>query len=215
MRAMPSLLDRRQPLKFSAAPRARSRETMTVRGVGDRLAMMPLGETVVAAAARTQVQFTMREQEAWNWCFAAVAVSVSQCYDANSTWRQCDVANEVLPDLPADCDCCQEDGRCDKAGLVSEALTKVAVLDEVVSSALSFDNIQSEIAANRVVPLQFVWSGGDAHVVVIYRVGDGQSLSIRDSREPDKIVTTGWDTLRTRYDGKAGNWTNTYRTERE
>src|SRR5262249_49866891 len=48
------------------------------------------------------LHFTMQHQEQTQWCWSATATSVSQYYNAASTWTQCSLVNAELGRT----DCC-------------------------------------------------------------------------------------------------------------
>ncbi len=70
-----------------------------------------------------RLDFWMQHQQQTNWCWAAVATSVSHFFNPASTWTQCAVANGELNRN----DCCGSgaSGPCNVYGFLGSSLTRV------------------------------------------------------------------------------------------
>ncbi len=84
-----------------------------------------------------------------NWCWAAVAASVSRYYSGRAMPQQCDVVNMTFNNQS----CCAN-GRtfvCDRAWHLEDALTLLGNLDSQPTTVIPFDEIRRRIDADRPV----------------------------------------------------------------
>ena len=156
-----------------------------------------------------RLAFDMQPQEEANWCWAAVATSVSHFYDAGSTWRQCDVANAQLGRN----DCCAGAAlaACDVYGFVDDALRRVGHFGRVTAAAADFAAGRKEVDAGRPLCLRVAWSGGGAHFLSLigYLADDAGYVAVDDPIYGKSDLT--YATLETAYQG-SGAWTHSYYT---
>lgn len=180
-------------------------------------------ERSVLETTRIQVapHFTMQDQCHTNWCWAAVASSVSHYYDETSPHTQCLIANIELNRH----DCC--DSPCGTTGLefdvphtLGSPLNRVRCL-----SRLTFDQratrmqVQEEVSAGRPICVRTVWSGdeggelGPAHfVAIVGYLPDTDGLVIEDPLNgPTPEIK--FDRFCSDYLDGRGVWTDTYFTK--
>ena len=158
-----------------------------------------------------ELSFSIQPQLQSNWCWAAVATSVSLFYWKSSNWTQCGVVSTTLGRN----DCCNSPtpSACDVYGYLDKALTTTSNYKQMVSGAISFSAIQSEINAGRTIGARIGWNGGGGHFVVIYgywSLGAATSLYIGDPIYGDSVVSLA--TFTSNYQG-AGTWTHSYFTQ--
>lgn len=155
-----------------------------------------------------RLDFTMQHQQQTNWCWAAVATSVSLFYDPASTWTQCAVANA---ELGRD-DCCGAGagGACNVYGFLGSSLTTVGHFDHSTGSTSTFAEVQTEIDGGRPLCARTAWSGGGAHFLAIigYRIL-GDMLAVDDPWYGKSDVS--YATFGSSYQG-SGSWTHSYFT---
>ncbi len=158
---------------------------------------------------RRQLTFTIQHQQQTNWCWAAVAVSVSLYYNSASGWTQCSLANAELGQTT----CCANGStaQCNQPWYLDRALTRTANLSSWVSGSVGLSTVEQEVDAARLVGVRIGWSGGGGHFVVIegYQENGAGYVYIEDPWYGASYV--GYDTLRTAYQG-SGSWTHTYYT---
>jgi hypothetical protein len=181
---------------------------------------------VAPPATPSALPFRMFDQKGTQWCWAAVASSVSKFAPSPNSpaYEQCQVAERVLPVRPphvATRDCCTNGGMANCPGKNSQynkqadpgvALRQVGHLANQIDQ-LDFDTIRNEILARRPVCIRFQFTGGDAHVLVICDAYlDGQrtaTFSLADPQRPD-LYDQSAETLPTWYRLQTGTWTDTY-----
>ncbi|MCK1275632.1 C39 family peptidase [Bradyrhizobium sp. 61] len=183
-----------------------------------------MGVEEISVIERTRIQlapdFTMQHQCHINWCWAAVASSISRYYDETSTFTQCRIADLELNRH----DCC--DFPCGTPGLEFDVThTLGSPLNRVRCLALlAYDQratrmeVQQEISAGRPICVRTVWSGdedeeGPAHfVAIVGYLEDTDSLVIED---PLFGLTPEiqFNRFCSNYRDAKGVWTDTYFTK--
>jgi hypothetical protein len=162
-----------------------------------------------AAAKHGQLAFTMQPQQQTNWCWSAVATSVTLYYDPGSTWVQCTVANAELGQTT----CCTNGAtsQCNQPWYLDLALTRVGNLDHWAGGSIALSAVENEIDSGRLVGARIGWSGGGGHFVVLegYQEDGAGFVYVEDPWYGPSYV--GYDTFRTAYQG-SGSWTHTYFT---
>lgn len=155
-----------------------------------------------------RLDFWMQHQQQTNWCWAAVATSVSHFFNPASTWTQCAVANGELNRN----DCCGSgaSGPCNVYGFLGSSLTRVGHHDHTTSGTATFAQVQAEVDGGRPLCARTAWSGGGAHFLAIigYR-SLGQMLAVDDPWYGKSDVS--YTTFLTSYQG-SGSWTHSYYT---
>lgn len=156
--------------------------------------------------------YVQERQQQDQWCWAAVAVSVSRFFGRQPQRAQCGLVPLVNTHLGA---CCAAPSRCNETGSLREALTVTTNLEREPEGPVALSVIQEQIAApvSRPVPIRVARSDGTAHVMAIVGFdGDGPScqLVIDDPLFGRDRVSYG--TLQ-RELYKGGHWSHTYFTE--
>jgi hypothetical protein len=156
----------------------------------------------------------MQDADHPNWCWAAVAASISAhlATAANPPKSQCDIATlcrgfNCCPPLPPD-------WKGDKPWPLEDALAKVnhdGGGPIRVSNELTFDLIRSEIAANRPVGCHIYWDNDPGHFIAIVDcVDETREFVVRD---PSKVTHyNGCYTLEALKSLGGGRWDYYYPT---
>jgi len=173
-----------------------------------------LGPPAAAAAAAPQgnilLGFRMQIQLQSEWCWAATGASTDRFYRPTSTLTQCGVANLELGTTS----CCQTPTSCNQQRSLKSVLTKVQRLapNGFTAGPVTFQSLQTQLAARRPVAVRVQWSGGGGHFVVIDGVevtGNVPTVIVRDPYSGTSRVS--YATFLTAYRG-SGRWTHTYLT---
>lgn len=171
----------------------------------------------------------MQSQAQDNWCWAAVATSISLYYDSASGWTQCKVANAVLP-RPSGVDCCtlSSNPDCDVDWYLDDALKATSNLFEVRAGAVPFPELTALLNGNRPLAVRIEWNGSGGHFVVFHEwqttASDMEFVVVADPYHGERIVpyndcvdrypatgaTTG--TWSHSYWTHPGTWTHSYWT---
>jgi|SRR5450755_1359974 hypothetical protein len=155
--------------------------------------------------------FQIVKQTEGEWCWAAVAASIKNYFSLNTPpLRDCDVANSVF----------KTTGLCGPATVpdrfdTGQRLQDVLHLpdDDVrAETVLSFEGIQTQIAASTPVCVRIVWSGEfGAHFVVIYGWGISASgdrwVDVADPHYANSTIL--YENLVGSYQD-AGEWRDTF-----
>jgi hypothetical protein len=182
----------------------KTKQGLRLPGEPDILPGSDMELTVTAAA----LPFTMNFQRLDNWCWAAVAESISLFYDASSTWTQCSFANvEFNRD-----DCCPDNPACDAQWHLERALSSSGNLAQPLTGVISFQQVCGQISINRPLACRIQWQNGSGHFVVIYAadINDPEQwLEIADSMYEHSSYP--YNQFRNSYRG-SGRWTHSYFT---
>lgn len=157
-----------------------------------------------------RLAFTMQAQQQTQWCWSAVATSVSHFYDASSTWTQCAPANAELGETT----CCQDgsSAACNRSWYLDLALDEVGHLDAWSSGAASFAGVRAEIDGGEPLGVRIGWSGGGGHFLVIEGYLDDATDQVAVDDPWYGASDLAYSTLTTSYQG-SGSWTHSYRTQ--
>jgi hypothetical protein len=131
----------------------------------------------------------MESQEHTNWCWSAVATSVSNYYRSllgrPSEWTQCTLAEEAL-DL-ATGTCCGsvfDEADCDQEAQLTVGLSKTLNLDHSRTDSMDFPMIQPQLDAKKPLCVRISWyaGAGSAHFVALagYNTSAPQQILVRD-----------------------------------
>lgn len=150
----------------------------------------------------------MEVQQESEWCWAAVSASVERFLQPGSYLTQCEIASEVMG-----VDCCSEPDLYDEPEMLQDALGAVGRL-RGVTGRLTFEQLQSEINANRPVCIRIAWDGGGAHFVALsgYNV-TGSGARTVDVADPFYSESTQDFDLFPQYYHGGGTWTATFLTK--
>lgn len=118
----------------------------------------------LAGVGRT-VPFSMQPQKREEWCWAAVSVSVSRFYDAQSPWSQCRLVNAELQLT----NCCSNGGTgaCNQPWYLEYGLERVGNLSGKSEASLPFDEVGGELDGGRPLGCWIRWPDGTGHFVVL------------------------------------------------
>lgn len=152
------------------------------------------------AGKAASLGLAMEQQQQDNWCWAAVAVSVTR-FIAGVDVDQCAQANEQLHRAS----CCDDPASCNlQMPLDPRLFVRTA-------GAFPIEIVKQQIDGRRPVGVRITWSGGGAHFVCIdgYNVaGAVPIVSVRDPWYGDSTVP--YSVLATSYHA-TGTWTDSYR----
>jgi hypothetical protein len=157
--------------------------------------------------------FTMEPQQLDQWCWAAVAVSVTNYIKPNSAPSQCDLAARALG-VAAGCRGNAPPPACDQPYSLNLALNDLSrQLGNHIVGPVSFAKIKQTIDGGWPIPVRIVWDDHPAngHFVVItgYHVSPNgiPRLQVDDPFYDRSIVD--YNTLVSSYKG-SGSWERTY-----
>jgi hypothetical protein len=162
-----------------------------------------------------EIPFHLEKQEATNWCWAAIAVSVNHHFAPGSRWRQCGLVKAVLgkapeKDRPKNPDWCAKPvpRQCNRSYYLEDALRRLGRLKRC-SGPLGYREIQREIDADRPVcaRIEYRDKGRSGHFVVITGYHTDHSLDIADPWYHGGKVK--YQVFKTNYRNSA-RWTHTY-----
>jgi len=169
--------------------------------------------------------FTMQIQEETYWCWAAVAVSINAFLNPPpatqlATWTQPTLATQVLAtQLYPPVDCANDPNqRCDRPARLDVALTITQNLrpsGALFGEHLTFESLQSWIAAQLPVGARIQWCGGGAHFIALYGCkvsSSGRQFVYVLDPSPTANASPGcwdYDALVEDYE-QAGFWDDTY-----
>jgi hypothetical protein len=169
--------------------------------------VLPVFTKSLGGAAPIALSFVMQRQLQSQWCWAATSASVSHFYNALSTWTQCLVAEQIMGS-----NCCVNPGPCNQSWYLDKAL---AVTNNFVAlnSTLSFQAVENELNAGRVIGARVGWHSGGGHFMVIYGCDTSNGinyLSIDDPIYGKSRITEA--AFLAAYQG-SGSWTHSYTTK--
>lgn len=147
-----------------------------------------------------------------NWCWAAVAVSVSKHYNKQSKWTQCLLACAELEKTT----CCDKlrGGSCNVTHDIDKALSRTQNLGKKVLGKISEDDIEAALKGKMPVVIRVEFADGKGHflaIVAIKRDANGMTgLTLSDPAYGDMVVTPS--ELNGTYK-LSGRWTHTFTTK--
>jgi hypothetical protein len=156
-----------------------------------------------------RINFAMQHQEQTNWCWAAVAASVSAFFNPNTTWTQCAIVNAEL----GRSDCCTNgsSANCNKPWYLDRALTRTGNFVSMSSGAGTLGDVSQEIDNNRPLCVRIGWNGGGGHFVAL----DGYNRTSNMVAVDDPFYGASDVDLavfQSSYYG-SGSWTHSYRVK--
>jgi Papain-like cysteine protease AvrRpt2 len=155
----------------------------------------------------------MQPQQQTEWCWAAVAVSVSLFYNSGSSWIQCSVVNSELNQSS----CCQNgpSAVCNQPWYLDSALQRTGNLDHWVQGSASFSQSSLEVKQGKPLGVRIGWLGGGGHFIAISGYDDSNAAApLAYVCDPNPGVGPSWvsyNTLVNSYQG-SGQWTTCYYT---
>jgi hypothetical protein len=165
-----------------------------------------------AGGGANPLAFTMFPQEQSNWCWSAVALSVSQFYNAASTWMsQCQVASSGLG-----VGCCPSGsnlGNCDVPWYLDRALTLTNNYNTNAAAPATVPQIQAEIAGVRPLGVRIGWSNGGGHFLCVTGWSTVAGVDYVTVEDPIYAQSTlPYSSFCSNYQG-SGAWTHSYWTQ--
>lgn len=104
-------------------------------------------------------------QEKDNWCWAASAVHVADCFA--KAYEQCAIASSCLPVCAGTC----EDMRCDSTHFLHDALKKISRFDGHLLRKISSATVIDRIGRGHPVGVRIGWDDDNGHFVLIVGYG--------------------------------------------
>ena len=158
--------------------------------------------------------FQMQEQEADQWCWAAVAVSVANFIKPNPDLCQCKLAARAFG-IPGGCSGTPPPAACNRPLGLIRALNELSLHSgDPIVGPISFDHVRDTIDSGWPVPVRIVWDDnpGNAHFVVItgYSVATSGAPCVQVDDPFYGRSLVDYDTFVTSYHG-SGSWERTYR----
>jgi len=149
------------------------------------------------------------------WCWAAVAASISRHYDPDSSWCQCKLATRMTRSAKTgEKDCCSSPHTCNRAQSLERALRLVGRLaGPPIPCPLPFGKIQKEILAGRPVCARIGWPGSaTGHFILIYGCRKSKSGSQWLYVEDPLYGSSTWlySEFCRNYQYAKGRWSHTY-----
>lgn len=159
----------------------------------------------------SRISFVMQHQQQTNWCWAAVAASVSAFFNPSTTWTQCAIVNAELGRN----DCCTNgsSANCNKAWYLDKALTRTGNFVSMSAGAGTMNDVAQEIDNNRPLCARIGWSGPNdgGHFVAID--GYNRNLDMVAVDDPwSGASDVDLTVFQTAYHG-SGSWTHSYRVK--
>jgi hypothetical protein len=156
-----------------------------------------------------RLAFIMQTQLQTNWCWAAVAASVSAFFDPNTNWTQCLIVNAELGRN----DCCTNgsSANCNIPWFLDDALTRTGNFRSMSSGAGTMADVSQDVDIGRPLCVRIGWSGGGGHFVAIDGYHQGLDMvAVDDPWSGASDVSLA--TFQTAYLG-SGSWTHSYRVQ--
>ena len=167
--------------------------------------------SAVPKSTMRHVEFAMQKQEQSNWCWAAVAVSVSHFFDVESLWEQCSLVNAAL----AQKTCCANGATrtCNRPWYLDRALRRTSNIHTWRSGSMSFADLAEQLAHGSPVGVRIGWKGGGGHFVVVGKCSDREDRQFVVAHDPwSGTSTCEYQEFKNNYKG-SGRWTHTYLTK--
>jgi hypothetical protein len=130
---------------------------------------------------------TIQAQEEKNWCWLAVAGSVSNFF-TGVQWQQCSLAQSLIASLPPGTTCCPTPTPtdCDAQGDPSQALNHVKHSRGSKANLAPFSDIANEIGKGNPVAVGLAYSNNNSsHVVLIINAWTVNGQDMVKIADPD------------------------------
>jgi Papain-like cysteine protease AvrRpt2 len=164
-------------------------------------------------------RFEIQTQKKPNWCWAAVAATVSEYFFDENPLSQCEIATRVLEQPGLDCCAAGNSAACNQQAALEAALGRVKeasgggmINRKLDNQTASFDCICRQIDAGLPVCVRIQWIGDDGgHFVMIsgYSVSDDHTRWVDVSDPYYEDSTVPYDQFLSAY-LEAGEWSDTY-----
>ncbi|HET7230647.1 MAG TPA: papain-like cysteine protease family protein [Longimicrobium sp.] len=163
-------------------------------------------ETVQALITQKKLTFTMQGQQQTEWCWAAVAASVSAYFNPQSTWTQCAIVQSQQLTGCTDC----STPACNQEWYLSWALSQTGNLASTQRSTEPYHIVTGEVNASRPLCCRIAWKCGGAHYVALYGYHTVRLARYVDVADPLYGESTYAFGVFTNAYQHAGSWANTY-----
>ena len=151
--------------------------------------------------------FMMQSQSQSEWCWAAVAASVSHFFNASSPWTQCTLVNAELGQTT----CCQDGStpQCNQPWYLDQALSQTGNLASWSAGTSAYATLVQEVDAGRPLGVRIGWPGPDngGHFVVLDGYTDPNTVDVQDPWYGHSV--SDYNAFCTQYQGN-GTWTHSY-----
>ena len=157
----------------------------------------------------------MEAQLQTNWCWAAVATSVSKYFDPlHSPWTQCEVVNRELGETT----CCQDGSTtaCNRPWYLEKAMDRVQHPVQWSGGYASVSDIMDMVGLNKPLSIRIGWLSngqptGSGHFVVIDGYAIRSGTAYIDVEDPILGASTyEYTELQMKYNNGNGIWTHSY-----
>lgn len=160
------------------------------------------------------LNFNQQYQRQSQWCWAAVACSISKYYFRRSRWTQCHIVCNELSDTR----CCDKTlvPSCNRPWSLRLALERTGNYFNQIYSPISFSAVKRQIDLNNVIGVRIAWTNGTGHFVTLSGYWELLGVNyyyIEDPRKGsprNRLISE--DALRRNYLTN-GVWTDTYLTK--
>jgi len=156
-----------------------------------------------------RLAFFMQPQQQSQWCWAAVAASVSAFFNPSTTWIQCSIVNAEFDRT----DCCVNGSSvdCNKPWYIDLGLQRTGNFRSKSTGAGTMTDVSQDIDISRPLLVRIGWSGDGGHAVAIDGYHRGLDMvAIDDPWYGASDVSLA--IFQTAYQG-SGSWTHSYRVE--
>jgi Papain-like cysteine protease AvrRpt2 len=121
------------------------------------------------------LNYQTQEQLLDDWCWAAVASSISIFYSPSSQWTQSALGgallNPVCSRITSD-NASTAQAVCRQTLDLSNVLSSINNLAWVVNQPLSLEQIQGQISSGWPICCEMTWPSGQSHVITLYGFSD-------------------------------------------
>ncbi len=156
-----------------------------------------------------RLAFIMQTQQQSQWCWAAVAASVSAFFNPSATWTQCGIVNAEFGRT----DCCVNgsSANCNQPWSIRSGLQRTGNFRSMSLGAGTMTDVSQDVDIGRPLCVRIGWSGGGGHAVVIDGYHEGLDMvAVDDPWSGASDVSLA--TFQTAYRGW-GSWTHSYRVQ--
>jgi Papain-like cysteine protease AvrRpt2 len=153
--------------------------------------------------------FVMQHQQESNWCWAAMAASVSSFYSGTDV-QQCTIVNAIFAARP--CDCCTNPSACNAGNDAGAALQYTGNLQSVEVGPMAVSRVAAQMGLHRPVAVRIAWSGAGAHIVALTGVSvDRTMIAVQDPWFGSSLVS--YAGFPKNYHDVGASWTHSILTQ--
>lgn len=174
----------------------------------------PGGAAPDASSLITLLPYERQDQEQTQWCWAAVTASVVKYYDAQTSWKQCQIVNAELH--LEDCCTAGSGADCNKSNGLAGPLARVMCLHQwKIGTSFPYQVLRNEIANARPLCFRIEWAGGGGHFATIIGcliIAGVEHVVIADPFFGYRQLSLNDLTLEYPGTDETGKWTDSYLT---